>query len=117
MKILFIFIFIFIVIIFFMTMFSSAIANIIVHKNYMKIKFNTFVSFYNIAPNKWLLCDEDVSYFSKQDNCYCQFYFSFVDLIKYLIWHRQLNINNIKEYEYDKYKKFVECVKKDLENF
>ena len=83
----------------------------------MKIKFNSFISFYNIAPNKWILYDEDVLYSSKQDNCYCKFYFSFIDLIKYLIWHYQLNMNTIKEYEYNKYKKFVESVKKDLENF
>lgn len=110
-------IFIFIVIIFFVSMFIGAITNTFVHKNCMKIKFNSFISFYNIAPNKWILYDEDVSYSSKQDNCYCKFYFSFVDLIKYLIWHYQLNMNTIKEYEYNKYKKFVESVKKDLENF
>ena len=110
-------IFIFIVIIFFVSMFIGAITNIFVHKNCMKIKFNSFISFYNIAPNKWILYDEDVLYSSKQDNCYCKFYFSFIDLIKYLIWHYQLNMNTIKEYEYNKYKKFVESVKKDLENF
>lgn len=110
-------IFIFIVIIFFVSMFIGAIINIFVHKNCMKIKFNSFISFYNIAPNKWILYDEDVLYSSKQDNCYCKFYFSFIDLIKYLIWHHQLNMNIIKEYEYNKYKKFVESVKKDLENF
>lgn len=110
-------IFIFIVIIFFVSMLIGAITNTFVHKNCMKIKFNRFVSFYNIAPNKWILYDEDVLYSSKQDNCYCKFYFSFIDLIKYLIWHYQLNMNIIKEYEYNKYKKFVESVKNDLENF
>lgn len=110
-------IFIFIVIIFFVSMFIGAITNTFVHKNCMKIKFNSFISFYNIAPNKWILYDEDVLYSSKQDNCYCKFYFSSIDLIKYLIWHYQLNMNTIKEYEYNKYKKFVESVKNDLENF
>ena len=110
-------VFIFIAIIFFVSMFIGSIINKVVHKNYMKIKFNRFVSFYNITPDKWVLYDEDVSYSSKQDNCYCQFYFSFIDLIKYLIWHHQLKMNITKEYECDKYRKFVESVKKDLENF
>ena len=109
--------FTFIVVIFFISMLTGAIINIIVHKTYMKIKFNRFVSFYNIAPDKWELYSEDVLYCSGQDNCYCQFYFSFIDLLKYLIWYHQLNTNNAKQYEYDKYKKFAESVKKDLENF
>nr|DAU29357.1 MAG TPA: cellulose biosynthesis protein [Caudoviricetes sp.] len=105
------------------------------------IKFRSFLVFYQVNPHKWELYDWHVSYkdTSKQDGYYRDFMgrlhytvysfrFNRIDFIRYLKWKAskdkiekrkaQESIHRIQlEQDVREYEAFIECMKRDLEQF
>lgn len=92
-----------------------------------KIPFKTFVKFYNIAPDRWVLKDGYVQkLFKKKDELFRfsytydtkeDFCFSYIDYIKYIIWHRQIQKEEERKIENKIMAHLIEEVKRDLDDF
>ena len=87
-----------------------------------KMKFKSFVSFYQIAPEKWELNDDFVAYYKSADDRYAwkkdyRFTFGFCDMIRYTLWRRSLDKRQEEHDLYEDYRKAIESIKKDVENF
>lgn len=62
-------------------------------KHAIYIKFKTFMSFYNVSPERWKLNDNKVSFVKAvwgYGEDYICYKFHFLDFYKYKLWHRQL---------------------------
>lgn len=69
-------------------------------KDRLKIKFDSFIKFYNVNPKSWYLADGYVSYITSRCSSYklgysmekkdFDFCFSFIDYIRYQIWKKQI---------------------------
>lgn len=96
-----------------------------------KMRFKSFLSFYNIAPNKWKLEPTYVIYkqyekhlgYEVHINSF-EFGFRRLDLIKYLLWTKLIELDKErdikqekKKSDFENYQKAVECIKQDLEQF
>lgn len=87
-----------------------------------KMKFKSFVSFYQIAPGKWGLQDDYVVYYKSADDRYSwkkdhRFTFSFLDLIRYTFWRRSLDKTHEERELYEDYREAIESIRSDVENF
>ena len=78
-----------------------------------KIKFKTFIKFYNINPDSWKLCDGYVVY---RKNA-AKFKFNLIDFFKYTNWSEKLKHNKEIEMDIAEYQQVLEYVKCDLEEF
>ena len=62
--------------------------------NAIYIKFNSFVSFYNINPERWNLDDGSVNFVKERYCCssnhYIFYKFHFIDFYRYKHWHKKL---------------------------
>ena len=61
--------------------------------NAIYIKFNSFVSFYNINPDRWRLDDDSVDFVKERFYCssdYIYYKFHFIDFYRYKHWHKKL---------------------------
>ena len=88
----------------------------------IKIKFNSFISFYNINPDRWELNDSTVFFRTKQksypyssDYQYTKFKFNLIDTIKYKHWKRQKIKNDIILKNCEEYQKVLEIIKQDIQ--
>ena len=88
----------------------------------IKIKFNSFISFYNINPNRWELNDSTVFFRTKQksypyssDYQYTKFKFNLIDTIKYKHWKRQKSKNDKILKDCEEYQKVLEIIKQDIQ--
>ena len=89
----------------------------------IKIKFNSFISFYNINPNRWELNNATVWFKIKvEDNCpfpahekHIKFKFNLIDTIKYKHWKRQKIKNDIILKNCEEYQKVLEIIKQDIQ--
>ena len=86
-----------------------------------KLKFNTFLRFYNIAPYKWSLYSGTVEY--KTDNYghgiyfYEFFRFSIIDTVRYYLWKKRDTKRKEAQKQNEEMAEFLECIKKDIEEF
>ena len=80
-------------------------------KNVMK--FDSFVSFYNINSRVWYLYDSTVEYSRNQ----AEYRFSFADCIKYKIWKYKCEKVRKQKKDAEQYQQTLEFIKHDLEEF
>lgn len=83
--------------------------------NAIYIKFNSFVSFYNINPDRWRLDDGNVD-FVKERSCWsCIYYkFHFIDFYRYNHWHKKLIKQKRLQKEIDNMNEMIRIVKSDI---
>lgn len=85
--------------------------------NAIYIKFNSFVSFYNINPDRWRLDDDNVD-FVKERSCWsadCIYYkFHFIDFYRYKHWHKKLIKQKRLQNEIDNMNEMIRIVKSDI---
>lgn len=82
-------------------------------RDYIRIKFKTFLSFYRINPNHWRRFDDNVEYRPNHTT----FGFSLFDWIRYKIWKKRLRQWERKQEHLKQYQQTLELIKKDLEEF
>lgn len=81
------------------------------------IKFKSFLSFYNINPNRWSLEDGYVHFFTSgyypfgSGICYK---FNFIDYYRYLWWHKRQKKREKLKKEMDNVNKMIQIIKKDI---
>lgn len=94
-------------------------------KEYNRIKFNNFISFYNINSENWMLHNYNVAYKIIESKVVCgygytdskttEFGFSLIDLLKYRRWKAQSEINKNKKRHLEEYQEVLDHIKKDIE--
>ena len=88
--------------------------------NAIYIKFNSFVSFYNINPDRWNLDDDSVDFIKQKHFCYsnCIHYkFHFIDYYRYKHWHKKLIKQEKLQKEINNMNEMIRIVKSDLAKF
>lgn len=89
----------------------------------IKIKFNSFISFYNINPDRWELNNATVCFRIKvEDNSpfpayekHIKFKFNSIDTIRYKHWKNQKSKNDKILKECEEYQKVLEIIKQDIQ--
>lgn len=89
----------------------------------IKIEFNSFISFYNINPDRWELNNATVCFRIKvEDNspfpAYEQrikFKFNSIDTIRYKHWKNQKSKNDKILKGWEEYQKVLEIIKQDIQ--
>ena len=88
----------------------------------LKIKMDSFMSFYVIAPEKWELNEMFVSY-KRGDYRQNWFAFSFnlIDTVKYERWRKQKRKHEEKQRKTNeyvtRYTEAIQCIKRDINEF
>lgn len=89
-----------------------------------KISFNTFIKFYNIAPDKWELREGYVKKIFREEqgwsiipNYKRNFYFSFRDYLKYKSWYHKKMKEKQQNHDNEVLTKLIEEVKKELDEY
>lgn len=82
-------------------------------RDYIRMKFKTFLSFYVINPDRWRLYCDYIEY--RPNNT--SFGFNLIDWVRYKIWKMRLNKWQTKQEHLKKYQYTLELIKKDLEQF
>lgn len=82
-------------------------------KNYPKIDFTSFKTWYELNPSGWELYKKTVY---KRAIC-VELKFSFIDTILYRLWHKRNTKNKSKEQTSKEMMRVLESVKKDIEKF
>lgn len=81
------------------------------------IKFKTFVSFYNINPDRWELDDSNVVFIKERYYCVSGriFYkFHFIDYYRYIHWHKKLIKQKKLQEEMNDMNEMIRIVKSDI---
>ena len=81
------------------------------------IKFKTFVSFYNINPDRWKLDDSNVVFIKERYCCVSDriFYkFHFIDYYRYIHWHKKLIKQKKLQKEMNDMNEMIRIVKSDI---
>ena len=81
-------------------------------KDDIRIRFKAFLAFYSIAPHKWSLYKNCVSYNGGSD-----FGFSLIDWLRYKHWRKHKEKWETKQRQNAEYLRAIELIKKDLELF
>ena len=89
-----------------------------------KISFNTFIKFYNIAPDKWELREGYVKKIFREEqgwsiipNYKRSFYFSFRDYLKYKSWYNKKMKEEKQNHDNEVLTTLIEEVKKELDEY
>ena len=86
----------------------------------LKIKFDTFMSFYEIAPHKWTTYGYYVVYHASSQELY-EFSFKFIDSLRYEHWRKKKDKEARKriaaESYVKKYSDVIEYIKNDISDF
>lgn len=88
--------------------------------NAIYIKFNSFVSFYNINPDRWSLDDDGVDFIKEKHFCYSNYiYYKFhlIDFYRYKHWHKKLIKQEKLQREINNMNEMIRIVKSDLAKF
>lgn len=88
--------------------------------NAIYIKFNSFVSFYNINPDRWSLNDDSVDFVRERHFCYSNYiYYKFylIDFYRYKHWHKKLIKQEKLQKEINNMNEMIRIVKSDLTKF
>lgn len=88
-----------------------------------KITFSQFKALYLIKPDNWELHDSYVAYLTYKggpfyphaENSYL--YFSVADTIRYQLWHNDLEKQRKQSAKNDEFKKALDGMQKDLEEY
>lgn len=81
------------------------------------IKFNSFVSFYNINPDRWRLNDDSVDFVKEKFYCssdYIYYKFHFIDYYRYIHWHKKLIKQKNLQKEMNDMNEMIRIVKSDI---
>ena len=84
------------------------------------IKFNSFISFYNINPDRWSLNDDRVDFLQDKHFCYSDYiYYKFhlIDFYRYKHWHKKLIKQEKLQKEINNMNEMIHIVKSDLAKF
>ena len=81
-------------------------------KDNPRIRFKAFLTFYSIAPDKWNVYRNYVSYHGGSD-----FGFSIIDWLRYKHWRKHKEKWETKQQQNAEYLRTIELIKKDLESF
>lgn len=85
--------------------------------NAIYIKFNSFVSFYNINPDRWRLDDDNVDFVKERSywSADCIYYkFHFIDFYRYKHWHKKLIKQKRLQKEMNDMNEMIRIVKSDI---
>lgn len=88
-----------------------------------KITFSQFKVLYFVKPDNWELHDSYVAYLTYDDGLYFCFaehnylYFSIADTIRYQLWHNDLEKQRKQSIKNDEFKKALDGMQKDLEEY
>ena len=85
--------------------------------NAIYIKFNSFVSFYNINPDRWRLNDDSVDFVKKRSYCssdYIYYKFHFIDFYRYKHWHKKLIKQKRLQKEMNNMNEMIRIIKSDI---
>ena len=86
--------------------------------NAIYIKFNSFVSFYNINPDRWNLDDGSVNFVKERYCCssnhYIFYKFHFIDFYRYKHWHKKLIKQKRLQKEMNDMNEMIRIVKSDI---
>lgn len=94
-------------------------------KGRLKIKFNSFIKFYNVRPEAWLLLDDLVIYrplkhlsvetsISDSNFVFC---FSFLGYIRYKIWKKSNKILKQRKNNAQRYLTVLKYIEADIKSF
>ena len=83
-----------------------------------KIKFSSFLSLYKIAPDKWYLNNNSVTY-STWDNHYTmdEFGFNLIDQIRYRIFARKVKNERKRKADMKKMEFLIRNWQEDIDNY
>ena len=84
------------------------------------IKFNSFISFYNINPDRWSLNDDRVDFLKEKHFCYYNYIyhkFHLIDFYRYKHWHKKLIKQEKLQKEINNMNEMIRIVKLDLAKF
>ena len=84
------------------------------------IKFSSFVSFYNINPDRWSLNDDSVDFVKERHFCYSNYiYYKFylIDFYGYKHWHKKIIKQEKLQKEMNNMNEMIRIVKSDLAKF
>ena len=84
------------------------------------IKFNSFISFYNINPDRWSLNDGSVDFIKEKQFCYSNYiYYKFhlIDFYRYKHWHKKIIKQKKLQKEMNNMNEMIRIVKSDLAKF
>lgn len=87
-----------------------------------KITFSQFKALYLIKPDNWDLHDSYVAYLTYDDKFfrsaeYNYLHFSVADTIRYQLWHNDLEKQRKQSAKNDEFKKALDGMQKDLEEY
>lgn len=88
--------------------------------NAIYIKFNSFVSFYNINPDRWSLNDDSVDFIKEKHfgySYYIYYKFHLIDFYRYKHWHKKLIKQEKLQKEINNMNEMIRIVKSDLAKF
>lgn len=86
-------------------------------RNSQFIKFKSFLSFYNINPDRWSLENDYVEFFKTEYYSYgsaIRYKFNFIDYYRYLHWHKRQKKREKLKKEMDNINKMIQIIKKDI---
>ena len=83
------------------------------------IKFKSFVSFYNINPDRWELYDDSIVFrnhtsYSFSGDKYC---FKFIDYYRYKLWKRKKEKYATQVKNNKKYQEMINILKQDIADY
>ena len=85
--------------------------------NAIYIKFNSFISFYNINPDRWRLNDDSVDFVKEKfyySSDYIFYKFHFIDFYRYKHWYKKLIKQKRLKKEISDMNEMIRIVKKDI---
>ena len=88
--------------------------------NAIYIKFNSFISFYNINPDRWSLDDDSVDFIKEKHFCYSNYIYyklHFIDYYRYKHWHKKIIKQRNLQKEMNDMSEMIRIIKSDLAKF
>ena len=86
-----------------------------------KIKFKTFLTFYEINPNRWELDELYVNCKIPRETSYCtlfydkeEFHFSYIDTYRYHLWYKNIEKRKDTQYKDKATARMLAAVKQDV---
>ena len=84
------------------------------------IKFSSFISFYNINPDRWSLNNDSVDFVIERHFChsnYIYYKFHLIDFYRYKHWHKKIIKQEKLQEEMNNMNEMIRIVKSDLAKF
>lgn len=83
------------------------------------IKFKSFVSFYNINPDRWELYDDSIVFRNHTSRSFFgdEYCFRFIDYYRYKLWKHKKEKYDTQVKNNQKYQEMIDILKQDIANF